>query len=57
MARAMGRIDQIDPSACRAAARERFSADRMIGQYLSLYERLARHGAIKTVEATGSRAS
>jgi glycosyltransferase involved in cell wall biosynthesis len=53
MARAIRRIDCIQRSACRAAARERFSADRMIGQYLSLYERLARHGAIKTVEASG----
>jgi glycosyltransferase involved in cell wall biosynthesis len=57
MARAIRQIDRIQPSVCRAAARERFSADRMIGQYLSLYERLARHGANKTVQASGSRAS
>jgi glycosyltransferase involved in cell wall biosynthesis len=47
MARAIGRIHEIQPGACRAAAHERFSADRMIGQYLALYERLARFGAAR----------
>jgi glycosyltransferase involved in cell wall biosynthesis len=41
MARAIGDADKIDPEACRRAARERFSAGRMIGQYMALYERLA----------------
>jgi glycosyltransferase involved in cell wall biosynthesis len=54
MARAIHDAAQLDPEVCRAAARERFSADRMIGQYLSLYERLARYGATRTAEA-GSR--
>lgn len=51
MARAIERARNLDPGVCRAAARERFSADRMIAQYMSLYERLARSGAAQTVEA------
>jgi glycosyltransferase involved in cell wall biosynthesis len=57
MARAIRQVDKIQPAACRAAARDRFSADRMIGQYLSLYERLARSGASRTAGATVSRAT
>lgn len=41
MARALRAADQIDPEECRRAARERFSAERMIDEYLSLYRRLA----------------
>jgi len=51
MARAIHDAAGLDPAVCRAAARERFSADRMIRQYLSLYERLARSGATRTAEA------
>jgi len=42
MATAIRLASRIDPEACRRAARERFSADRMIGEYLKLYARLAR---------------
>ncbi len=56
MARAIQEVDRIQPEACRAAARARFSADRMIGQYLGLYERLARFGIAHTAEAAGNRA-
>ncbi len=49
MADAMRRAYEIDPDACREAAREQFSADRMTSQYLDLYERLARSG--KSAEA------
>jgi len=42
MADAIRGIDQIDPQACRRAARERFPLERMISAYLSLYERVAR---------------
>jgi glycosyltransferase involved in cell wall biosynthesis len=42
MAAAIARCAQIDPAACRAAARTRFSAVRMVEQYLALYARLAR---------------
>jgi glycosyltransferase involved in cell wall biosynthesis len=41
MARAIRAAARIDPEDCRRAARERFSAERMIGQYLALYARLA----------------
>jgi glycosyltransferase involved in cell wall biosynthesis len=48
MAEAIRRADAIDPEACRQAARERFSAERMIGQYLKLYHRLSAQGAART---------
>jgi glycosyltransferase involved in cell wall biosynthesis len=41
MARAIRAAARIDPEDCRRAARERFSAQRMIAEYLALYERLA----------------
>jgi glycosyltransferase involved in cell wall biosynthesis len=41
MAAAIRRAGEIDPEVCRRAARQRFSADRMIGQYLNRYEMLA----------------
>lgn len=44
MARAIRAASRIDPEDCRRAARERFSAERMIQQYLSLYQRLASAG-------------
>jgi glycosyltransferase involved in cell wall biosynthesis len=57
MARAIHHAARLDPNICRAAARERFSADRMSGQYLSLYERLAQSGASRTAEAGARHAS
>ena len=45
MARAIRQAGSIDPEACRRAARERFSAERMIGDYMRRYELLARDGA------------
>jgi len=56
MARAIHDAAQLDPAVCRAAARERFSAERMMREYLSLYERLARSGANRTAEAGGRHA-
>lgn len=41
MAEAIGRADQLDPAACRAAARARFSQERMVSAYLERYRRLA----------------
>ncbi len=40
MAAAMARASTLDPEACRAAARERFSAPRMLREYLALYASL-----------------
>ena len=34
----LGRVDEIDPAACRTAAQERFSADLMAERYVDLYE-------------------
>ena len=42
MADAIGAISAIDPRLCRRAAIERFSADRMVCEYLKLYEQLIR---------------
>jgi glycosyltransferase involved in cell wall biosynthesis len=41
MADAIRQVDEIDPEECRATARKRFSARRMINEYLSWYKRLA----------------
>jgi glycosyltransferase involved in cell wall biosynthesis len=41
MAEAIRQVDSIDPEECRRAARERFSADRMLQAYLSRYNSLA----------------
>ncbi len=48
MADAIASADQINPQACRATARARFSAKRMASQYLRLYTRLT--AASSTVE-------
>jgi glycosyltransferase involved in cell wall biosynthesis len=40
MAEAIGRIDMIDPAACRRAAVERFAVGRTTAAYLDLYHRL-----------------
>jgi glycosyltransferase involved in cell wall biosynthesis len=53
MAQAIRRAGEIDPAECRAAARERFSAARMIGEYFSLYGRLAKAGAARTAGTAG----
>jgi glycosyltransferase involved in cell wall biosynthesis len=41
MAEAIAAAGDLDPEDCRAAARERFSADRMIARYLERYRQLA----------------
>lgn len=40
MAQAIGRAHELDRAACRRAATRRFSADRMVAEYLELYGRL-----------------
>jgi glycosyltransferase involved in cell wall biosynthesis len=51
LAEAMARAGSIDPEACRAEARERFSLARMIASYLGLYRRLARTGPARIAGA------
>jgi len=41
MAEAIRRVGEIDPEVCRRVAIQQFSAERMVGEYLNLYERLA----------------
>jgi glycosyltransferase involved in cell wall biosynthesis len=41
---AMLRAAELHPEECRAAAEQRFSARRMTGQYLALYEELSGAG-------------
>ncbi|MFF0172994.1 glycosyltransferase family 4 protein [Micromonospora profundi] len=41
---AVTRVVDLDRAACRARARQRFSADRMVTDYLAVYERLVRGG-------------
>ncbi len=41
MAEAIRAVDQIDPQRCRQAAKERFSLERTIEGYFSIYRRLA----------------
>ncbi|HEX9941659.1 MAG TPA: glycosyltransferase [Thermoanaerobaculia bacterium] len=48
MAEALRRVDALDPAECRRAAEERFSAKRMTGRYLGLYQRLAGGGLDRT---------
>jgi glycosyltransferase involved in cell wall biosynthesis len=43
MAEAIGRVSTIFPETCRARAAARFSLDRMIREYFSLYESLLQH--------------
>ena len=59
MAQAIRQADSIDPDECRRAARERFSAERMIGDYMRRYEILAREGSERAAdrELTFSSAS
>ncbi|TFZ07235.1 glycosyltransferase family 4 protein [Ramlibacter henchirensis] len=42
MADAIAACEELDPQACRAAARERFSLQRMVEGYFSAYRQLAR---------------
>ncbi len=56
MAEAIRQADHIQPEVCRQAARRRFSADRMIAEYLRLYERLVFQPRQRqaSADATGS---
>lgn len=54
MARAIRAAPRIDAEACRRAARERFSAQRMAAQYLALYQRLASAGLSRSTPRRGA---
>jgi glycosyltransferase involved in cell wall biosynthesis len=51
MADAIRAVDTIDPEACRRAARERFSSERMIDLYLETYRLLADEERLAAVGA------
>lgn len=42
MCRAVSRLDEIDPAACRAAVERRFSVERMVGGYERVYRQTLR---------------
>jgi glycosyltransferase involved in cell wall biosynthesis len=52
LADAVLRAPDLDRSACRSDARERFSAERMVADHLELYERVARQ-SLDVVTAAG----
>jgi glycosyltransferase involved in cell wall biosynthesis len=52
MTEAMHAAARIDPDACRAAARERFSLEDTIERYFALYRELAARGWARTEPAT-----
>ena len=58
MAEAIRNLDAIDPRACREVAETRFSAERMCGQYLDLYEQIAagQRGDVEIRETVGMTA-
>ncbi|HVP30318.1 MAG TPA: glycosyltransferase family 4 protein [Myxococcota bacterium] len=45
--RAVARLDRIDRALCRRDFERRFTADRMAGEYLELYERLRPRAAVR----------
>lgn len=49
MAAAIRRVHLISPSACRAAAQRRFSAQRMVRRYLDLYQAVAQHQPVEAL--------
>lgn len=54
MVDAVGQASLIDRRRCRAAFDERFTADRMAGDYVALYERLLEDGAVHATPAFAS---
>lgn len=40
MAAAIGRVGSLDPETCRASARSRYSADRMVARYFDIYQQM-----------------
>ncbi|MBZ0157307.1 MAG: glycosyltransferase family 4 protein [Alphaproteobacteria bacterium] len=44
MAEAIGAVSSLSPAVCRDTARERFSSERMLRNYLEVYGRIVEHG-------------
>jgi glycosyltransferase involved in cell wall biosynthesis len=57
MAAAIRRAEEIDPEVCRQTARERFSADRMLRNYMAIYRRLAEADRSRVADAGYQHAS
>lgn len=57
LAEAIRRARRLDPETCRAAARSRFSATRMVEQYLDVFRRLAAGEALPTLNLGGAAAA
>ena len=49
-------VSELDRRACRQAAQQRFSAQRMVDQHITLYEQIRRNRASRLQEAQASRA-
>lgn len=57
MAEAIKKVGSLDPARCRNAARERFSADRMLKCYLERYDAIAKSAAVKLEGSASARSS
>ena len=57
MAEAIERVGDLDPEACRYAARSRFSADHMIQRYLGVYGQIIEKARDPWVDRRSSRVS
>jgi glycosyltransferase involved in cell wall biosynthesis len=53
MVEAIRTVHEIDPEACRHAARERFPLSRMITKYLALYEQLVSPAGVRVLRRVG----
>lgn len=54
MARAIGRVGEIDRQVCRRVARERFSLGRMVDGYLAVYEEMLAAGGVDGRASAGA---
>ena len=57
MVETIGRLDEIDPLACRAAVEERFSPASLAHHYLELYERIIQESTPRLLAHSHNRHS